>query len=197
MNGDAYAHLLLADILENGSNPLIRRQALIEIGGFDESLSAGQDWDLYLRLAVNHQFITVPKTQILYRVSANSLSANNERLETASLQVISKAFERSPQSLQYLKRYSVSNLYKYLSFRVLEAPPERKRGLTATRLVWQAVKNDPVLLQKRVMLKILFKITVMILLPSSLAKAFLSKMKKFSDTQTIMGYLRLDPTSLK
>ncbi len=197
VNGDAYAHLLLSDILENGSSPLIRRQAFLDIGGFDESLPAGQDWDLYLRLAVKHQFVTVPKTQILYRVSSDSLSANHEKLETGSLRVIAKAFAQAPESLQYLKPYSLSNLYKYLSFKVLQEPPSSKKGLVAMKLIWNAVKNDPMLLQKRVMLKVMMKIALLVLLPPPLATIAVNKMKKLLDTQTILGSLRLDPASLK
>ncbi len=197
VNGNAYAHLLLLDILENGSNPLIRRQALLDIGGFDESLPAGQDWDLYLRLAVKHQFVTVPKPQILYRVSSDSLSANYKKLETGSLRVIAKAFAQAPESLQYLKPYSLSNLYKYLSFKILQERPSSKKGLIAVRLIWNAVKHDPMLLQKRVILKVIIKIALLVLLPSPLATIVLHQMKKLLDTQTILGSLRLDPAALK
>lgn len=197
VNGDAYTHLLLSDILENGSSPLIRRQAFLHIGGFDESLPAGQDWDLYIRLAANYKFVTVPKVQILYRVSSDSLSANHEKLETGSLRVIAKAFAQAPESLQYLKPYSLSNLYKYLSFKVLQEPPSAKKGLVAMRFIWTAVKNDPMLLQKRVMLKVMMKIALLVLLPSPLATIAVNKMTKVLDTQTILGYLRLDPAALK
>jgi GT2 family glycosyltransferase len=37
--GNVYGKLLLIDFIENGSNPLIRAHALIEVGGFDESLT--------------------------------------------------------------------------------------------------------------------------------------------------------------
>src|ERR671932_1471107 len=50
-SGHVFVKLLLADFVGNGSNPLIQKQALVEVGGFDESLVAGQDWDMWVRLA--------------------------------------------------------------------------------------------------------------------------------------------------
>jgi GT2 family glycosyltransferase len=42
ISGDVYAELLRGNFLANGSNPLIRRQALIKVGSFDESLPASR-----------------------------------------------------------------------------------------------------------------------------------------------------------
>ncbi|MHC5718825.1 MAG: glycosyltransferase, partial [Nostoc sp.] len=79
VNGDVYEKLLVSNFLENGSNPLILREAIIELGGFDESLNAAQDWDMWLRLASKFDFVCVPFVQILYRMSPNSLSSNLAR----------------------------------------------------------------------------------------------------------------------
>lgn len=54
LNGNIYPHLLVLDFLENGSNPLIRSQAFVEVGYFDESLKAAEDWDMLLRLASHY-----------------------------------------------------------------------------------------------------------------------------------------------
>jgi len=164
-NGDVYAKLLVVDFLENGSNPLIRRQALIEVGGFDESLPAAEDWDILLRLAAQYSFVAVPYPQILYRVSANSMSAHVVRQETACLKVLERAFNQAPESLQYLKKYSMANLYRYLSFKVLDAYPDRKRGLIAARFLWQLIKNDLASLKQYSTWQVLFRVAVWVLLP--------------------------------
>jgi glycosyltransferase involved in cell wall biosynthesis len=164
-NGDVYAKLLVVDFLENGSNPLIRRQALIQVGGFDESLPAAEDWDILLRLAAQYSFVAVPHPQILYRVSANSMSAHVVRQETACLKVLERAFNQAPESLQYLKKYSMANLYRYLSFKVLDAYPDRKRGLIAARFLWQLIKNDLASLKQYSTWQVLFRVAVWVLLP--------------------------------
>ena len=193
INGNAYAKLLLLDFLDNGSNPLIRTQALTEVGIFDVSLTPAEDWDMWLRLASCYEFVAVPSPQILYRVSANSMSANVVRLEAASLQVIERAFAQAPASLQYLKKYSLANLYKYLTFKALEGSPEQHKGLAATRFLFCAIKNDPSLTTHwRVLLKLLFKISALALLPAKQAQALLTKVKTLSNTNTLLNYISVN-----
>ncbi|OIP68189.1 MAG: glycosyl transferase family A, partial [Oscillatoriales cyanobacterium CG2_30_40_61] len=98
INGNIYQHLLVNNFLENGSNPLIRKQALNQVGKFDTSLKAGEDWDMWLRLAVHYQFVAVPLPQILYRVSADSMSSQIKNQEIECLKVIEKAFKSAPES---------------------------------------------------------------------------------------------------
>ena len=101
------------------------------MGGFDTSLQGGQDWDLYLRLAANYQFIAVPQVQIYYRVSTGSISSNLSRQEQQVLQVMERNFAQASAELQPLKSYSLTNLYKYLACRALALPPSRRHGLKA------------------------------------------------------------------
>ncbi len=191
--GDVYARLLLADFVGSGSNPLICRQALAEVGGFDDSLSNAHDWDMWLRLAARYHFVPVPSTQILYRLSNNSMSSNVSGMEASSLRIIERAFDQAPESLQYLKRHSIGNRYKGLTWKALEGPPERGRGLVAARFLWHAVINDFALLRKRLTWKVLFKIAVWILLPPQQAQIFITKFKTMSDIQsTLLMHFRLD-----
>jgi glycosyltransferase involved in cell wall biosynthesis len=48
---DHYLHLLEDCFIWSGSSIMHRRSALLALGGFDESLAAGDDYDLYLRIA--------------------------------------------------------------------------------------------------------------------------------------------------
>jgi glycosyltransferase involved in cell wall biosynthesis len=192
VNGDAYANLLIVNFLENGSNPLIRRQALTDVGGFEESLPPAEDWDLWLRLATRYHFVAVSSPQILYRVSANSGSANVWKLEAVCLQVIERGFSQAPESLQHLKKYSLGNLYKYLTFKALEGPPVRKRGLVATRFVGQTVTNDPTLLWTRVIWKVLLKIVIVVLLPPQLAQTLLNNMKHLSNIEALLVHIKTE-----
>lgn len=166
LTGDVYAELLLGNFLQNGSNPLIRKQALCEVGGFDESLLNAEDQDLYLRLAARYHFVAVPSTQILYRISSKSKSANVSRLEGQALKVIERGFEQAPESLQHLKKHSLTNLYIYLTRKALEGSPGREKGLKAARFFWHYFKNDPSRFQKmRFKLSLLSKIVSATLLP--------------------------------
>jgi glycosyltransferase involved in cell wall biosynthesis len=178
VKGDVFATLLVRDFVESGSNPLIRAEALAEVGGFDESLPAVEDWDMWLRLAARYEFVCVPSPQILYRVSSSSMSSNVWKMEAGSLQVIERAFAVAPESLQHLKREVLGSRYKYLTFKSLEGTPERKKGLAAVRFLWQMVRYDRSMLwRSQILAIVLVKIAIATLLPSQLSQALLKAAK--------------------
>lgn len=193
LTGNVYPHLLVTNLLENGSNPLIRRQALIEVGGFEETLPPAEDWDLYLRLAVRYPFVAVPKAQILYRVYPNSMSSNILKMESSALRVIERAFQQAPQSLQPLKQQSLANVYKYLTVKALEGQPNRQRSLTAMRFLKNAVQFDPKLLTQKVSLKVILKIATILILPDQQTEKLLKKYPQILDTVTLLGYMKVNP----
>ena len=179
INGSAYEKMLVQNILENGSNPLIRREALTEIGIFDESLTLAEDWDMWLRLSERYDFVTVPSVQILYRSSSSSASTNIVKMENSCLKLIEKSFKNAPVSLQYLKKNTLSTLYHYLTFKSLESPLSRKNGIIATRCFWNAIQNDlSTIWQWQTMSKALFKISTVLILPPEQYKKLKTIVKK-------------------
>ncbi|MBW4427332.1 MAG: glycosyltransferase [Nostoc desertorum CM1-VF14] len=169
VNGNVYENLLLNNFLENGSNPLICRKALIKLGGFDESLSAAQDWDMWLRLASKFDFICVPSVQILYRISANSVSCNLVRQEKSCLQVLERAYKERPSALKHSWNLSLANLYKYLVCKALQKPLNRQKGLTSAIFLWKYFLHDTSRLQNiNFTLKLLLKIVIILILPTLL-----------------------------
>ncbi|MCJ8279233.1 MAG: hypothetical protein MJK14_04665, partial [Rivularia sp. ALOHA_DT_140] len=179
-DGDAYQQMLIQNILENGSNPLIRRQALINIGNFDQSLTLAEDWDMWLRLASRYDFVTVPYAHVLYRTSSDSASTNVLQIEKACLSFIEKAFNSAPSSLQFLKRKSLTNLYHYLTFKSLEFPSEQKNAIIAIRFLQNIIRNDlSVIMDWETMSKALFKIIMVFLLSPQQYKNYKSRLKRF------------------
>ncbi|MEB3831297.1 glycosyltransferase [Phormidium sp. CCY1219] len=183
MNGDVYAKLLFKNFIENGSNPLIQRGALTEVGGFDESLPPAEDWDMWLRLAARYRFVAVPRPQILYRMSADSNSANIAKMEAQGLKVLQRAFAEAPESLQPLKKPSIANFYQYLTFRALEGNPSRQENLTAARCFWNVAINEPAVLrrQNRLMSIVFFKIIAGLFLPPQQVRGWIKKVKAISE----------------
>ncbi len=192
VSGNVYAQLLLIDFLENGSTPLIRRTALDQVGSFDYRLNPAEDWDMWLRLAAQYHFIAIPKVQVLYRVSSGSMSANIWKMEAGCTQVIEQSFQQVPTSLQYLKRYSLANIYRYLIYKALEGKLEKKRGLTTLRFVWQVIRHDFNWNQMRVMMKVFLKAAIAIVLPSRYAESLISRAGTWLDTSTILGYIKTE-----
>lgn len=143
--------LLQVNLLQNGSNPLIRRHALETVGGFDESLLNADDWDMWLRLAQHYEFVLIPEPQVLYRRSVTSKSSKVLRMEQNARRVIDKAYTKAPKQLQPLKAKSLANLYKYLAYKALQdVPPslDRKRALSALRFLLTCCYYQPALLKE-------------------------------------------------
>lgn len=184
-NGDVYEKLLLSDFVGSGSNPLIRTHAFIKVGNFDESLNSAEDWDMWLRLAAHYHFVAVASPQVLYRVSVSSMSFDIDKMEKSSLQVIEKAIADAPKTVEHLKKFTLGNRYKYLTWKALDGTPERRRAIIAIRFLWHTISNDPSLLYKRIVWKIALKIAISILLPSQIALALLLRMGRLSNLDTI------------
>jgi glycosyltransferase involved in cell wall biosynthesis len=192
-SGDVYAKLLLCDFLDNGSNPLVRRDALEDVGNFDESLPPAEDWDMWIRLAARYHFVAVPQPHILYRQSANSASANFLRMASACERVIKLSFERAPDSLQHLKSHSYANIYRYLAYRCFERFPTRSRALIAAKFLWSATINDPSLLQRRVTWKMLLTIALVLLLTHRYAYRVANRTKRLKNFHIILHLMQLEP----
>ena len=52
---------------------MVRRRALVDVGGWDEQLNY-EDWDMWLRLALRHDFVGSPRLNARYRVVRDSLA---------------------------------------------------------------------------------------------------------------------------
>ncbi len=63
-------HRFLLDCWALTSATMIRRQALVSVGGFDESLPYSEDWDLWLRLSRQAPFVQLAWPPVKYRQHA-------------------------------------------------------------------------------------------------------------------------------
>jgi glycosyltransferase involved in cell wall biosynthesis len=188
-NGDIYSKLLLDDFIGNGSNVMVRKELLSEVGGFDESLSNAQDTDMWLKLSARTNFICIPKAQILYRILPHSMSSNVLGLEKSNLEIIQRAFAREKaKSLQHLKPIAIGNLYKYLCYKVLKAPAGNQQSKVAARFLFTAIKTDINLLSKPIIFKAVLKLIAMIILPANWANVLFKKLPRLSNTSTFLGY---------
>ncbi|KJH72494.1 glycosyltransferase [Aliterella atlantica] len=148
-NGNVYERLLIGNFLVCGSNTLIRAQALTKVGGFDESLNSAEDWDMWLRLAPGHEFVVVPRPQVLYRISPYSMSANISKMEVASLQVLERAYSQAPKALQHRKKETLGFIYKFLMDKALQDSVRSQRGLKAAKVLLHYLRTDESLFHSR------------------------------------------------
>jgi glycosyltransferase involved in cell wall biosynthesis len=142
--GDVYAPLLQENFIANGSNPLIRRHAIDRIGGFDPTFPHCADWDFYLRLAAQWQFVRVPQHQVLYRQSSHSMSSTKvNEIERQCLAMLEKTYQVAPVKYQALKHKSLSWIYEYCTQQYLQSSDDLAGVQTATRKFWKAVRCRP------------------------------------------------------
>lgn len=88
---------------------VVRRECLDEVGLFDETLTACEDYDLWLRIIAKYPVHFVNDLLARYRLSENSMSQDGERMLFNYLRVKEKAFNHNPElqrfPLDYLDRY--------------------------------------------------------------------------------------------
>jgi len=71
-----------SNLITSCSSVMVRREAVIAAGGFDESLSLSDDWDMWIRLAQKYRFAVVPEPVLAYTITPNSLSQDPKRTVT-------------------------------------------------------------------------------------------------------------------
>ena len=79
--GRVFHQLIEANLLGNGSTPLMRKDRLLEAGGYDPELRAQnaegcEDWKLYLSLAERYDFAVVRECLVGYRQTPGMMSRN-------------------------------------------------------------------------------------------------------------------------
>lgn len=67
LSGNLYSALLAENIPGSASVPIIKKEVLEAINGFDEHLPSAQDWDLWLRIAEQgYLFLAIPQVLVDY-----------------------------------------------------------------------------------------------------------------------------------
>ena len=121
------------------SSVLFRRQALDQVGGFDESYGGGDDYDLFLRLAGRHMVAHSDRPLLRYRIHRNSFSyARLDRMLMDQLRVVERAVLRYP-FLAPLKSRRLASLWVAFALRFFETG-STIRGI---RAAFRALAIDP------------------------------------------------------
>lgn len=85
---DHYLNLLKDCYIWSGSSLVTRRSALVEAGGFNEELRAGDDYELYLKLARRHPVFCHDAVVTEYRRHGANTTRNSALVLTSQLQVL-------------------------------------------------------------------------------------------------------------
>ncbi len=123
------------DFTGSASNPMIRRSVVMELGGYDEKVVSGEDWELYLRIADKYRvdFTLDPVVRIR---SHEGPRLGDKLLDTARLEIDTMA--RYRDIFEEDKRLKSFYLQKIGGKFVRVGKAETGRGYIA-----QAIKANP------------------------------------------------------
>jgi glycosyltransferase involved in cell wall biosynthesis len=90
--GDLLPALVLGNLFHPHA-PLVRRTRVEQVGGFDETLTSVEDWDLWLRISIaGVRWEHVDEALVEYRVRDDGMHADAERMLRNRLRVLEKTF---------------------------------------------------------------------------------------------------------
>ena len=137
----AFSDLLIEDIPGNGSSTMVRRTALDRAGWMDETLAAGPDHDLWLRIALlrPRNACGLPDTLALYRVRPGQLSSSLARKRRGWEQTLGKMKQLAPAQVAPVERRAQANFERVVS----AIAYERGEWREARRLFWRGLRWAP------------------------------------------------------
>ncbi|PDT12152.1 glycosyl transferase [Rhizobium sp. J15] len=143
--GYIYARHLTYKYVGNGSSLLVRRQAALEIGGFDSSyVAAGiggcEDLDFELRLAARYCIEYVPERLLGYRKYAGNMSSDHVRMASALSEVTRRSLAAGPELSSYAAGSAILAAHKYALNQYMLAGNYRLAAAPARAIL----KADPV-----------------------------------------------------
>jgi hypothetical protein len=97
------------------STVMVRRSALLEAGLFDEQFRGPEDYDLWLRIASQHECLDCDTALARYRTTSGSLSMDDRTFLPQVLGVLEKAFAPDGALADYNKHRRLAFAEQYSS----------------------------------------------------------------------------------
>lgn len=87
-NGFIFKKLLRRNFIGSTSNPLIKKECLNTVGGFDVLMQACQDYDLWLRLALRYPVKCIDTPLLIYHVHPGKRITTNDKKRITGIERI-------------------------------------------------------------------------------------------------------------
>jgi glycosyltransferase involved in cell wall biosynthesis len=142
-----YHQLLRADFLIP-STILMRRAVVIDAGLFEQknrTIHGCEDWDLWLRIAPEHEFIGTKACLVRYRLHSQSMSTNPSVMQQAVRAVIEKHFgpdDEQWQSWSIEKKRAYGGVYRN---HIITSVQRQNDWRSAEVYMYKALQVDPTL----------------------------------------------------
>jgi glycosyltransferase involved in cell wall biosynthesis len=118
--GNVFLPLIVHNFIGNASAPLMRRDAVLEVGGYDPGLrdqraQGVEDSKIYLAIAERYEFAFVPERLVGYRRTVASMSCNVQQMKRSHDLVIGDIRRRHPELPAAIFRWSEANICFWLA----------------------------------------------------------------------------------
>ena len=136
------------EIVDCSSTGLVWRETLLEMGGFDPSLSMSADWDLLFRMLLERTIAYVDEPLALYRVHDSNMSRRIPVMERDMVHAFAKAFSHPnlPASARRTRELAYGRLYRMLAGSYRDAG----QSTDAARMLVRGIRHHPALLTELV-----------------------------------------------
>jgi len=114
--GWIYEDILVENCVGTASTVLVKRKCFEKAGLFDENLPSCQDWEMWIRLAREHQFDFIEDPLVKYHIHKSRISTDLEAKIKGITIVIDKFSGEftSRRKIYSQRRFSIGNLYCHL-----------------------------------------------------------------------------------
>ena len=139
VSGRITAELFVRNMV-TGSTSLIRRECFDKVGYYDESLTAAEDYDLWLRISTEYEFAYLDEVTYLYRRWDGQTSRNSVKVVDSNVRVLQRFQGQYAHALpRRAVREAWSRLMTDRAIALTEAG-RRKEGFAS---VGAALRTDP------------------------------------------------------
>ncbi|MEM6518842.1 MAG: glycosyltransferase [Cyanobacteria bacterium P01_C01_bin.70] len=176
-NNNVHKKILTKNFLQTASNPLMRKEHILRVGGFDEDIYGADDWDLFIRLISQAPIVISPRYEVYYRIVKGSGSANVGKIEQGCLRVIDKAFDKSPVELYPIKQEALGVIYQFLCYRLIEEVPNSLSGIKAFKYLAKSYQYRSSLWSSWAIAKVFSEAALISGLPPQLSRYVLTTAK--------------------
>lgn len=186
-SGSLLARHFTGKFVGNGSSLMVRRSAIVDVGGFDPSYAdAGiggcEDLDSELRILAKYQMVGIPAYLVGYRKYPGNMSSNHLRMAKSVVETVERHLALHPELPASVHRYARASTHAWTAENLFAG----KYLKAATEAVIHVFRNDAGAgLQ---VIKMIFRRTLQKLLKSAGLKSSAAKhLPRFQDLSPLTG----------
>ena len=118
--GNVCQNIIENNIVECGSNPMVRRICFEKLGGFDPDTGYAQDWQMWLKVASCYEFKLIKEPLVYYRSHPNNRSKKWQLMEKNYQLIIEQVFASVSSNLQNAKNRCYGFAYLRIAWKTLQ-----------------------------------------------------------------------------